>query len=433
MKTWTLISLFFLTVAFYSCSKKQKITAESDYAQYLDGVNFNRQEDILKKETAFWAERMKKDSASYVNLMELGRCFLAEFKLNADIGKLLVGDSLIKAASARLNHTESDILFVLSQNSITRHHFKEAAMLNTDAANAGGSSYTICLLGFDVNMELGNYDIALQQLEKLKDRQSFDYLIRKAKWEDHLGNLDLAISLMEEAAEKTGNSRVAASWVQSNLGDMYGHAGQIEKSYQSYLRVLKNEPANFHCLQGIAWIAFSHDGDIAAAQKIISFILRYYPEPGLYLQLAEIAASEGRSGEQKMYEKKFLDIVSKGRYGNMYNLYLIELLADNKETSKAALQLAEKEMKNRFTPETIDRYALVLLSCGEVKKAYEYSKAYVYRRCFEPEVQLHTARIFAAAGHHQEARELLKSCRESAFELGPVKMNTVKELLASLP
>ena len=116
-------------------------------AQYLDGVNFNRQEDILKKETAFWAERLKKDSASYVNLMELGRCFLAEFKLNADIGKLLVGDSLIKAASARLNHTESDILFALSQNSITRHHFKEAAMLNTDAANAGGSSYTICLLG----------------------------------------------------------------------------------------------------------------------------------------------------------------------------------------------------------------------------------------------------------------------------------------------
>jgi hypothetical protein len=433
MKTATIISLLFLTVVIFSCSQKQKVTAEKDYAQYLEEGNFRRQEMLLKKETAFWADRLKKDTASYVNLMELGRCFLAEFKLNADIGKLLAGDSLIQAASARINHSESDILFALSQNSITRHQFKEAAFFNQDAAMAGGSSYTICLLGFDINMELGNYDIALKQLEKLKDKQSFDYLIRRAKWEDHAGNLEKAILLMEEAAHKTKNSRVAATWIQSNLGDMYGHAGQIEKSYQSYLAVLKKEPANFHCLQGIAWIVFSHDGDAAAAEKILSFILRYYPEPGLYLQLAEIAASKGRSSEQKLYEKKFLDTVNNGRYGNMYNQYLIDLLSCQKETSAAALQLAEKELKNRFTPETADRYALALLSCGELQKAYEFSKAYVYRRCFEPEVQLHTAQIFAAAGHHQEARELLKSCRESAFELGPVKMKMVKELLASLP
>lgn len=433
MKTGTLIGLLFLTAVIGSCSEKEKVSAEEDYAQYLDEGNFRKQEMLLKKETAFWAERLKNDTASYVNLMELGRCFLAEFKLNADIGKLLKGDSIIKAASARLNHSESDILFALSQNSITRHDFKEAAFFNQDAARAGGSSYTICLLGFDVNMELGNYDIALKELEKLKDKKSFDYLIRRAKWEDHAGNLDEAIALMEEAAQKTMNSRVAATWIQSNLGDMYGHAGQIEKSYQSYLDVLKNEPANFHCLQGIAWIAFSHDGDAVAAEKILSFILRCYPEPGLYLQLAGIAASQGRSSEQQMYEKRFMDIVSNSRYSNMYNQYIIELLAGQKETSAAALQLAEKELKNRFTPETADRYALALLSCGEVQKAYEFSKAYVYRRCFEPVVQMHTAQIFAAAGNHKEARELLLSCRESAFELGPVKMNFVNKLLSSLP
>jgi len=400
MKTGTLIPLLFLTVVFYSCSKKQKVTVEKDYGQYLDGMNFNRQESRLQKETSFWAARLKKDTASYVNLMELGRCYLAEFKLNADIGKLQAGDSLIKAASARLNHTESDILFALSQNSITRHRFKEASMLNNDAANAGGSSYTICLLWFDVNMELGNYHLAQKQLEQLKDKQSFDYLIRKAKWEDHAGNLDMAITLMEEAAKKTRNSRVAASWVQSNLGDMYGHAGLVEKSYQAYLAVLKKEPANFHCLQGIAWIAFSHDGDTAAAKRILSFILRYYPEPGLYLQLAEIAASQGRSNEQKMNENRFLDLVSNGRYGNMYNQYLIDLLAGQKETSDSALRLAAHELKNRFTPETADRYSLALLSCGKVQKAYEFSKAYVYRRCFEPVVLLHTARLFIAAGHY---------------------------------
>lgn len=433
MKSGTFICLLFLAVVFCSCSQKQKIATEKDYVHLLDGKYFNKQDSRLKKETAFWADRLNKDTASYVNLMELGRCYLAEFKLNADVNRLLAGDSLIKAASARLNHTEPEILFALSQNSITRHQFKEAALRNSDATHAGGNLYTICLLGFDVNMELGNYDLALKQLEQLKDKKSFDYLIRRAKWEDHTGNLDKAIALMEEAAQKTRNSRVAASWVQSNLGDMYGHAGEVKKSYQSYLSVLENEPANFHCLQGIAWIAFAQDGDVDAARKIISFILRYYPEPGLYLQLAEIAASEGKSGEQKMYENKFLDLVKNDRYGNMYNQYKIDILASQPEAGDAALRLAGQELKNRFTPETADRYALALLSTGQVEKAYQFAKAYVYRRCFEPLVLLHTARIFIAAGHQDEARELLLSCQESTFELGPVKMKTVNKLLSSLP
>lgn len=400
---------------------------------YLDPVHFSREEIRLKKETAFWAERLQKDTASYVNLMELGRCFLSEFRLNADIKRLLAGDSLLKAASARLNHREPELLHALSQSSITRHRFKEAASFNKDAAIAGGSEYAVCLLGFDANMELGKYDEALTQLEKLKNKQSFDYLIRKAKWEDHLGNLDKAISLMEEAAQKTGKSRVAATWVQSNLGDMYGHAGQVAKSYQCYLTVLKNDPANFHCLQGIARIAFAHDRDAEAAKEIILFIQRYYKEPGLCLQLAEMDASAGREGEQEKNEHMFLEMVSNGRYGDMYNQYLIELLSEKKETVHTALRLARKEIKNRFTPETADYLALALLRSGEVQQAFQFSNAYVYRRSFEPDVQLHTAQIFAAAGRYGEARDLLISCRESAFELGPVKMKMVDSLERALP
>lgn len=433
MKIRSVIGLLLIGLILCSCSRKKMVTATKDYSQYMKPAHFRKQEKRVKAETAFWTDRLRRDTASYVNLMELGRCFLSEFKLNADIQRLKAGDSLLKAASARLNHREPELLYALTQNNITRHRFKEAAMLNNDAAQAGGSSYTICLLDFDVNMELGDYDAALQQLNKIKDKTSFDYLIRKAKWEDHLGNLDLAISIMEEAAKKTGNSRVAASWVQSNLGDMYGHAGEVKKSYQCYLDVLKNEPANFHCLQGIAWIAFSHDGEPEAAKKIISFILQYYPEPGLYLQLAQIAESQGRSSEREKNENRFLEMARNDRYGNMYNQYLVELMAGKKETKNEALRLAEKELNNRFTPETADRYALALLSNGEVQKAYQFAKAYVYRRCFEPSVLLHAAQIFAAAGRSREAREMLSACRESAFELGPVKMNTVNSLLASVP
>jgi len=418
-------------MAYVSCVNKEKLTDEKDYAAYLVPQHFHQQEAALKKETAFWADRLKQDTASYVNLMELGRCLLAEFRLTASIEKLRAGDSLLKAASARLNHREPEILYAMTQNSITRHRFKEAAVLHQDAARAGGNQYTLCLLSFDVNMELGHYQEAWRQLQQLKDKESFDYMIRLAKWEDHQGKLDKAILLMEKARQKTGISRSAVNWVQSNLGDMYGHAGRVRESYQCYLDVLKNEPADFHCLQGIAWIAFSHDGDPAAAQKIISFIRQYYPEPGLCLQLASFAASEGRRTEQEKMENHFLDQLSHQQYGDMYNQYLIELLLEKDALKDSALQMAKREMQHRFTPETADRYAWALFCNADTANAYQFAKAYVYRRSFEPIVQFHTAQIFAAAGDRRAAKELLLSCRETAFELGPVKMKTVDALLAA--
>ena len=48
----------------------------------------------------------------------------------------------------------------------------------------------INLLGFDTKMELGELMIASKEIESLKDKSAFDYLIRKSKLEDHKGNLD---------------------------------------------------------------------------------------------------------------------------------------------------------------------------------------------------------------------------------------------------
>lgn len=432
MKQVWLSGFSFLLFVLLSCSSKKKIASAKDYDRFLDPSHFTEAVKRTEGELSFWNDRLKKDRDSYVNMLELGRYKLELFQLTGDIAALHQGDSLLKAASRRLNDTDPDILFALSQNSISLHQFKTAVSYQVAAEKAKGDIYTLRLLQFDASMELGQFATAYRSLESLKDKGSFDYLIRRSKWEDHRGDLGTAISLMEQAMEKVRNRKSLYAWVLSNLGDMYGHAGRVGDAYKAYLEVLENDPSSFHCLQGIAWIAYAYDQDHQAAEKILQFILANKSQPEIKLTLAEIAETGGKKEEKERLEQEFIATVSSPVYGAMYNKYLIPLLAEERTDTDRAVAVARKELDNRFTPETCDWLAWAYFKRGDIDSAYNYSRNYVYRHTYEPEAMLHTATIFLAKGRNAEAQKMLEECLESSFELGPVKTKQVRQQLEKL-
>ena len=290
-------NLFFLSVillTFASCQNKKTITSKQDYNSYLlDGMVANEAKKV-NTEINFWQQRLQKDTGSYINMLELASNYLRLFRLTGNINALIYGDSLLKRSSAKLNNTDPEILYSLSQNSIAQHQFLAAASYAEAAEKEKGDMYTIRLLQFDASMELGKYKEAYKSLESLKDKSAFDYLIRKAKWEDHTGNLDGAIVLMEKAFSTIKDKKKSLyCWTLSNLADMYGHAGRVEEAYKAYLNVLQKDPANLYCLKGIAWIAYAHDNNTAEAKRILQYILAQTEMPDLRLVLAQIAETEG--------------------------------------------------------------------------------------------------------------------------------------------
>lgn len=428
-----IVFLLFTGTLLLSCSQRtSQIVKEKDYMVYLNPEISNAEKKKNADELSFWQKRLLKDTGSYVNMLELAKYTLNDFRLTGNIASLHKGDSLLRRSSLKLNNTDPDILFALSQNSITQHQFSTAALCNENAGKANGDPYTIKLLQFDSWMELGRYADAFNALNSIADGSAFDYLIRKAKWEDHRGNLEEAINLMEQAFEKIKNKKKSLyCWTLSNLADMYGHAGRIKESYQAYLDVLKKDPANLYCLKGIAWIAYSYDGNNAVAKHILQYILSQTDLPNLKLMLAEIAETENDTEGKNKWLTAFLNDVQKPGYGNMYNKYLIAVYNDAGQYQKA-LTLAENELKNRYTPETCDWIAWCYYKSGDKLTAMKYAKGYVYRKTFEPDALLHTAFIFADNGNNEEAKALLKECLQSSFELGPVATAAVREKLASL-
>lgn len=430
MRLFTCIALLALLIT--GCKKNRPVARAADYDRFLQPGLVASKVNKLEKELRFWEMRLGADTGSFVCQSEMASYHLKLFKLTGKTAHLHTGDSLLRESSARLRHSGPELLYALSQVSVMQHRFREAAGY-IDMAAGRGDTYTTSLLQFDNYMELGKYPEANKLLESLRDKTAFDYLVRRAKWEDHQGRLEAAIGLMEKALEKVKDKNPSLlAWVQSNLGDMYGHAGRVEDAYQCYLSVLDKDPADLYCLKGIAWIAYAHDHNTAEAKRIIQYILSRTSMPDLKLVLADIAETEGRPEEKRRLLESFVSQVTQPAYGDMYNKYLLQIYTNETNEYDKAYALAAREMDHRFTPETCNWMAWVEYKRGNLQQAAAITNAYVINRTSEPDALIHSAYIYAGTGKKEKAKQLLQACLASAFEIGPLQAREVKEKLASL-
>ena len=425
------IIAFFLLVMLNACSNK-KIINPQDYNAFLsDDKRTEKQEKKINTELSFWQNRLAKDTGSFVDMLQLASNHIKIFKTTGNVNELHIADSFYTLCLQKVRTTDPEIYFSYSQNAITQHRFKVAWESLMLADSIGVNPFILRLLKFDVAMEIGLYSLASKNIEELQDKTSFDYLIRKAKLEDHMGRLDNAIVLMEKAlkeVESKGKKELVL-WAKSNLADMYGHAGKVEDAYKNYVDVLKIDSNYLYALKGIAWISFSHDHNTQEAKRILYYILSQTNLPDLYLLLAEIAEWEKNKPVKDNYINKFLSTVENPAYGNMYNKYLITIYTTDKNDLNKALAIAEKEVNSRPTPETFDWLAWVYYKKGDIAKAYELINKNVIGKTFEPNSLLRTAYILRSHGDRQMSDKIFEECLTSSFELGPTTTAEIKNQL----
>ena len=229
---------------FSNCNRKNdQITKTTDYDKYLK-VKGNKSIDFANKELDFWQKKYDATpiQTSYLSMMASNHATLFEYTGN--IKELYKSEDLLTQSNLSNAYSKVGTIRSLARNYISQHRFKEALSLANKALAIGEGKKETQKLLFDVQMELGNYHEALKNLEAIRDRNDFDYLIRLAKWNDHLGDLKTAITFMEKAKDiaERENNKVLKIWSYSNLGDFYGHAGRIQESYDCYLKTLAIDP-----------------------------------------------------------------------------------------------------------------------------------------------------------------------------------------------
>lgn len=426
MKTASFITLVFLLVV--SCTKntQEQITDSKDYSKYLQ-VTQNVALDNAQKELQFWTNKLNSTPNQFPYLQKIAVANSQLFTITGNIHYLKDAENNLLIVNEKTNYDNAAYLRSLARNYVSQHRFKEALNLLLKAEKNGENLQSTEFQLIDVYLELGNIKKAEHYLSKVKNFESFEYLIRISKFSDAIGNLESAINYLEKALKKIENSNKPEllEWAHTNLGDYYGHAGRLQDSYQSYLKALEINPNNSYAKKGIAWIVFSHEKNPAKSLAILAEIQQETMAPDLHLLKAEIAEYSGNFAEKEQQIKQYFTAVNNEKYGVMYAKYNVLLLVEDKATIKEAIEIAKSEVKERPTAQSYDLLAWAYFKNGDVKKALTITEKQVISHTFEPELLFHAVQILKANNQTQEANLILADLKESSFELGP---NTAKIL-----
>lgn len=430
MKTFKLIFSVLVMLFVTGCQKKEtSIINQEDYNHFLLS-EVDKVKEFSQNEINFWQEKFDASPNQISYLSKISANYTVLFEQTGDINYLYKSEDLLLISNEATRYTEAGTIRTLARNYITQHRFKEALKLANKALKIGDGLKETHELLFDVQMELGNYEAAREQLVYLHNFKDFDFLIRIAKWNDHLGDLKTAILMMEKASEKAksdGNIGLML-WTYSNLGDMYGHAGRIKEAYDHYLMALKINPNNSYSLKGLAWIAFSYEKDTKEALRIINHISKKHNSPDFYLLKAEIAEYEMDEAEKDSNMKEYFKMLEQNNYGVMYNKYNSLIYADDKSTAQKALEIAKEEINNRPTPDSYDLLAWAYYNLGNSKKAYEIVQQHVANKSFEPRLNYHLATIYKANNIKNKIKPIKEDLKTSIFELGPNMIDKIDNL-----
>ena len=433
MKNYFIKPILLLLISFVvlSCSSKseKQVTDKEDYQSYL----IEKDNQSLKKinnEIDFWQKKYDKAPNQYTYLITMASLYSQKFEITGNIQELYLAEKLLIDCNNRVKGEKAGIHRAIAKNYISQHRFKEALVHLNEAYDLGENKLATEKMLFDVQMELGNYEEAKQKLTTILDFKDFDYLIRAAKWNDHIGDLDKAIQLMENAktiAEQSKNKDLKI-WVFSNIADFYGHAGRIKDSYNFYLKTLEIDSNNMYALKGIAWIVFSHERNAEEALQIVDYISNHHPVPDLNLLKADIHDFTGNVSEKRNAMNEYYASLEKNNYGDMYNKYNALLYAETSGEANKAIEIAKKEIENRPTPESYDLLAWAYYNNGDFVKALEIIENHTIGKSNEPLIVFHNETILKANNKLTKENSNKADLLASIYELGPNLETSIKRL-----
>ncbi|REE24849.1 tetratricopeptide repeat protein [Winogradskyella pacifica] len=416
----------FITLIMLSCNSN-KVTDEADYSQYL---STKIDQTKLLEDVDFWTNRIENSSSSYTYLISRANANSEVFNVTGEIDYLIKAEKDLLEANKIVKDSDAGLLKNIATNYISQHRFKEALVLLKKAEANGAKLNGTKKMLFDVHLELGNYIYAEAYLKDLKNKSSFDYLIRLSKLEDHKGNLDGAIENMEKAMAiaESSNLKGMKLWSYTNIADFYGHAGDIDKSYAYFLKALELDPNNAYAKKGIAWIVYSHEKNPAEALNILNHVTSYHNTPDYDLLKAEIAEYNNDSKLKAESLRNYQTAVKNELYGDMYNQYNVMVFSEDLLMPERALEIAMQEVENRPTPQSYNLLAWSYFRTGNIEKANEIMEEFVEGKTYEPAVIYHIAEIYKAAGKTAKVQPLKAELLASIYELGPTMVSKINQL-----
>lgn len=270
----------------------------------------------------------------------------------------------------------------------------------------------------DANVELGNYDKAVEMAQKMVDLKpgtaSYSRVAQlRSLYGDHQG----AVEMFRQAARSTDpNEKETQSWCLVQLGDEYWKVGEFAEAEKIYDEALQNLPGYFLALVSKGRVRASV-GDYSTAEQLLTEVQTGLPNANAILLLGDIYTLRGESEKAEREYEQFDAIQSKLGSAADHKRLVISL-ADRGRIDEA-LTMARNEYATEKSVHSADLMAWALYRAGRSSEATPYIREATRLNTVDARLLFHEGMIAKANGDRFEAKRLLaKALKQNpAFDL----------------
>jgi len=318
---------------------------------------------------------------------------------------------------------------------LTFHRFDEALALATEMQKTDPTDSFVFGVLTDANVELGNYDAAVADAQKMVDlRPNSASYARVAHIRAINGDHNGAVEMFKLAARTADPSdKEAQSWCLVQLGDelwKYGKYAESEKVYDEALTVL---PEYYLAEIGKGRVRASL-GDLESAIQILTKTSERVPNVDAFILLGDIYTKQGNAEKAKQ-NYDLVEIVEAKIGVNSDQKRLALMWANNNARTDDAIAIAVREHNLRKDINTADALAWTQYKKGNFTEAKTAITEAMQLKSNDARIVYHAGMIEKALGNRAEARKMI----ENAIKLNPnfdliqsaIAQNTLVELSAA--
>lgn len=315
---------------------------------------------------------------------------------------------LLMDQATKVNPKDADIPALRASAQLGRHHFKEAKQFTQEALALNTTTATYYGLDGDANIELGQYQAAVDDFQKMTDiRPSFSSWSRIAYIRELYGDTPSALQALKEAISSGSSYPENIAWAYVEQGKLLARTdlSQADAVYKNALVVL---PTYSQAHEGLGKDAF-FKGDTAIAEK--EFIAAYtiLPLAQYAVDLGDLYAHEGnttKANQEYALAQAAFNLSTKG--GVNTDLEESLFLSDHSIMLPDALAMARRAFTDRPSQYGADYLAWALYKNGNASEATQYrDKAFVLGMN-DPLILLHQGIIALANDDKIHARQYLQ-------------------------
>lgn len=363
---------------------------------YADGIIASAQQNI------------KANANDYKSYARLGLAFQQKARETNDPNYYIQAeDALKKALAIKPDYYEATA--AMGTLNLSRHEFSTALDWGLKARNlAPNTAYAYGVIG-DAQIELGEYDAAVQTFQKMVDtRPDLSSYSRVSYARELYGDVPGAIQAMQQAVTAGGPAAENTAWCRVQLGNLYFNSNQLDKAEYEYNEALAYYPNYLHAQAGLAqvrWAQGRNDEAIQLYKQAIATV----PLPLYVTALGDLLTVTGdKAGAKEQLDLALYTYKIFEAAGVNVNIEKAMYLVDHSSDPTMAVKLAEEAAKTRQDIHTQDTLAWAYYQAGRYQDALATEKKAMRLNTQSAILYFHLGMIYNKLGDDANSQTNLK-------------------------